>query len=128
MDHRRGDAYNVGMSIGTRLFTWLHGRVVGTDGDGNVYYTEKPRPGLRPRRWVIYNGAAEASAVPPEWHSWLHYTTDQPLPTQGRRVWQKPHLPNATGTAASYRPAGHDYQGGQRARATGDYESWTPGA
>src|SRR5438445_331736 len=47
MDHRRGCAYNMRMSIGTRLFTWLHGRVVGTDGDGNVYYTEKPRPGTR---------------------------------------------------------------------------------
>ena len=40
--------------------------------------------------------------------------------------WQKPHLPNATGTAASYRPPGHDYEGGHRARATGDYEAWTP--
>ena len=36
--------------------------------------------------------------------------------------------PVATGTASSYRPAGHDYNGGQRAKATGDYESWTPGA
>jgi NADH:ubiquinone oxidoreductase subunit len=116
------------MSIGTRLFTWLRGRVVGTDADGNVYYTEKPRSGLRARRWVMYKGEAEASAVPAEWHSWLHYLSDQPLPTQGRRSWQKPHLANATGTATSYRPAGHDYQGGQRATAHSDYESWTPGA
>ena len=31
-------------------------------------------------------------------------------------------------TADSYRPAGHDYQGGKRAKATGDYEAWTPGS
>ena len=49
-----------------------------------------------------------------------------PLPETGRKVWQKPHLANATGTPTSYRPPGHDYEGGHRARATGDYEAWTP--
>ena len=85
------------------------------------------RPGsLRNRRWVAYAGVVEASVVPPEWHAWLHYTTDAPLPDTGRKAWQKPHLANATGTPASYRPPGHDYEGGHRARATGDYEAWTP--
>lgn len=117
------------MTIGTRIFTWLNGRAVGTDDAGNLYYEEKrARSGAKPRRWVMYKGAPEASAVPPEWHAWLHYTTDAPLAAQQRRPWQKPHQPNATGTAASYRPPGHDYQGGQRARATGDYEAWTPGS
>jgi NADH:ubiquinone oxidoreductase subunit len=117
------------MNIGTRLHTWLSGRLVGRDGEGNVYYEDKKlRPGLHRRRWVAYAGLPEASKVPPEWHAWLHYTTDAPLPETGRRPWQKPHLPNFTGTPASYRPPGHDYQGGTRAPATGDYESWTPGA
>ena len=115
-------------TIGTRLFTWLRGRVVGRDGEGNVYYEERrPRRGLRVRRWVIYAGAVEASRVPPEWHAWLHYTVDAPLP-QGQRPWQKPHLANLTGTPDGYRPPGHDYAGGRRAAATGDYEAWTPGA
>ena len=35
------------------------------------------------RRWVLYAGEAEASAVPAEWHSWLHFTTDAPLPMSG---------------------------------------------
>jgi NADH:ubiquinone oxidoreductase subunit len=118
------------MTLSTWLFTRLRGRQVGTDSVGNIYYEERrPRPGtLRNRRWVIYAGEAEASKVPPEWHAWLHYTTDSPLPDAGRRPWQKPHIPNVTGTPASYRPPGHDYQGGRRARATGDYEAWTPGA
>jgi NADH:ubiquinone oxidoreductase subunit len=117
------------MNIGTWLFTRLKGRAVGSDAMGNRYYEEKqPRPGpQRTRRWVIYAGAPEASVVPPEWHAWLHYTTEAPLPQTGRKAWQKPHLPNATGTAQSYRPPGHDYEGGHRARATGDYEAWTPG-
>jgi NADH:ubiquinone oxidoreductase subunit len=118
-----------GMNIGTWLYTKLKGRTVGSDAMGNVYYEEKqPRPGSRrTRRWVMYAGPPEASVVPPEWHAWLHYTTEAPLPQTGRKVWQKPHLPNATGTAQSYRPPGHDYEGGHRARATGDYEAWTPG-
>lgn len=118
------------MNIGTWLFTKLKGRQVGTDAAGNTYYEERSRrPGsTRARRWVIYAGAPEASDVPPEWHAWLHYTTDQPLPSTGQRPWQKPHRSNATGTPASYRPPGHDYQGGHRARATGDYEAWTPGS
>jgi NADH:ubiquinone oxidoreductase subunit len=116
------------MNIGTWIFTRLKGRQIGTDAMGNLYYEEKrARPGQhRSRRWVMYNGAPEASVVPPEWHAWLHYTTEAPLPQTGRKIWQKPHLPNTTGTALSYRPPGHDYEGGQRAPATGDYEAWTP--
>lgn len=116
------------MTIGTWIFTRLHGRLVGTDEAGNTYYEEKrPRGnGMRLRRWVIYTGAPEATLVPPEWHAWLHYTTDAPLPSAGRKLWQKPHMPNATGTPLSYRPPGHEYAGGNRARATGDYEAWTP--
>ena len=116
------------MNLGTWLFTKLHGRRIGTDAAGNVYFVERRgRPGLRVRRWVAYAGRPEASEVPPEWHAWLHYTTDAPLQEAARRPWEKAHLPNLTGTPLSYRPPGHDYQGGHRARATGDYEAWTPG-
>jgi NADH:ubiquinone oxidoreductase subunit len=119
-----------GMNIGTRLFTYLHGRLVGRDAQGNRYYEErKLRPGsLRRRRWVAYAGVPEASDVPPEWHAWLHYTTDAPLPESGRRPWQKPHEPNLTGTPASYFPPGHEYRGGRRPVTGGDYEAWTPGS
>lgn len=117
------------MNIGTWLFTRLRGREVGSDALGNRYFEEK-RPGghrARARRWVIYAGSArEPSLVPPEWHAWLHYTTDAPIAVVNRRSWQKPHVPNQTGTPLSYRPPGHDYKGGNRARATGDYEAWTP--
>lgn len=118
-----------GMNLGTWLFTKLRGRRIGADALGNVYYEERrPRPGYRTRRWVAYAGAPEASLVPPEWHAWLHYTTEAPLVERSRRSWEKPHMPNLTGTPASYRPPGHDYRGGQRDRATGDYEAWTPGS
>ena len=112
-----------------RLFTYFRGRLVGTDGAGNRYYVlRRPGPGQKQRRWVMYNGPAEASVVPAEWHAWLHFTTAEPIPESARQPWQKPHLPNLTGTRLSYRPPGHDYRGGQRPQTTGDYESWTPGS
>ena len=132
MDLAARAAYMSAMTIGTRLFTWMHGRPVGRDTVGNRYYEDRRAQGtgasVRPRRWVLYAGDAEASKVPPEWHCWLHYTTEAPLPESARQPWQKPHEPNGTGTAASYRPPGHDYRGGHRSPATGDYEAWTPGS
>lgn len=116
------------MDLGTRLTIFLRGRQVGSDAFGNRYYLEKSkrRGRLRARRWVIYAGEKDASAVPSEWHIWLHYTTDTPILETGKYPWQKPHLPNATGTPSGYRPSGHDYRGGHRAATDGDYESWTP--
>ena len=124
------------MSIGTKLFTWLRGELVGTDQFGNCYYREKGRRALkrgagresRERRWVLYNGEIEASRVPPEWHGWLHHTVNEvPVASgQKRYAWQKDYVPNLTGTAAAYRPPGSVLRGGQRARATGDYEAWSP--
>ena len=117
------------MYIGTLLFTWLRGQWVGTDEFGNRYYRSKGRRLQgRERRWVLYKGKAEASKVPPEWHAWLHHTTDAPLSEKAAqaRPWQKEHNPNLSGSIDAYRPRGHDFKGGQRARATGDYEAWTP--
>ncbi len=117
------------MSLGTRVHTWLFGEFVGTDSSGNRYYRDRrSKGGKRERRWVLYNGEAEPSRVPPEWHAWLHrIVADPPKPETLRpRPWQKPHQPNLTGTDRAYRPSGHTLKGGQRARGTGDYEPWIP--
>ena len=113
------------MSFGTWLHTKLHGERVGEDAYGNVYYTSKRMRGTRHERWVIYKGEPEASKVPPEWHAWLHHTTDAPIDTPVQ-PWQKPHLPNLTGTAQAYMPPGADQRGGHRAKAADDYQAWTP--
>jgi len=116
-----------GPTFGTRLFTWRLGREVGRDDQGNIYYVSKSPRGEQ-RRWVLYNGVPEASRVPPEWHLWLHKTvattpTEQPLKA---RVWEKPWVPNATGTPTAHAPSGSLAITAQRARATGDYEAWSP--
>lgn len=125
-----------------RLFTWWNGATlgaqydinrrgqrIGADEQGNTYYEER-RPSLdgRKRRWVLYKGYAEPSKVPPDWHGWLHHVFDAP-PTETplkRRAWELDHQPNLTGTANAYRPPGSLASGGERAKATGDYQAWTP--
>jgi NADH:ubiquinone oxidoreductase subunit len=113
---------------GLVLMTLRQGGFVGKDSLGNRYFQQRiAAKGARPRRWVVYaHGGTDASVIGPEWHAWLHHLTDEALPDSGRKPWQKPHQPNLTGTVAGYRPAGHDYEGGQRAAASGDYQAWTP--
>ena len=88
-----------GQTFGTQLWTWRFGELVGKDEQGNRYYRTKGRkidPTLGfERRWVVYNGYAEASRVPPSWHGWLHHTVDV-APTEENytpREWEKPHVP-----------------------------------
>ncbi len=121
-----------GATIGTSLFSAMNGEHVGTDAQGNKYYRSAKRKDTagRERRWVIYNGANDASRVPSEWHGWLHHSYDA-LPESHlapAKIWEADHSPNATGTLAAYRPQGALERGGRRARATGDYEAWTPDA
>lgn len=113
-----------GQTLSTRIFTALRGEKVGEDELGNIYYQGK-KDG---RRWVIYNGPAEASAIPPGWHGWMHKRTDI-VPTQSgyvAREWEKPHEANMTGTAKAYRPDGSILNPQTRPRVTGDYDAWSP--
>lgn len=111
-----------GQTIGTQVFTWRKGERVGEDSQGNVFYRTRDDA----RRWVIYNGEAEASRVDPEWHGWLHRTWAEP-PTEKplrRKDWEKPHQPNLTGTAMAYAPAGSIRKAEPADRS--DYEAWSP--
>jgi NADH:ubiquinone oxidoreductase subunit len=111
-----------GQTIGTQIFTARHGVKVGEDEQGNVFYQSKDGR----KRWVIYNGEAEASRVSPEWHGWLHHTWDEP-PTERpvrRKAWEKPHQENLTGTLGAYAPPGSIRRPEPLERK--DYEAWTP--
>lgn len=110
-----------GQTWGTQFYTWRKGRKVGEDDQGNVFYESDDG-----RRWVIYNGEAEASRVSPEWHGWLHFTWDEP-PTKApvkHQPWEKPHQANLTGTAAAYVPPGSLRRPDPVERR--DYEAWQP--
>ncbi|PIE09353.1 MAG: NADH:ubiquinone oxidoreductase subunit NDUFA12 [Rhodobacterales bacterium] len=111
-----------GQTFGTQLWTARHGEKVGEDDQGNVYY----RTSDDAKRWVIYDGEVEASRVPPEWHGWLHRLFDEP-PSEKPLVhkdWEKPHLPNLTGTPLAYAPPGSLRRADPAPRR--DYEAWSP--
>lgn len=111
-----------GQTLGTQIYTSRHGVKVGEDDQGNVFYRSREGD----RRWVIYNGESEASRISPDWHGWLHHTWDTP-PTEApiaHKDWEKPHLPNMTGTPRAYLPAGSLRRAEPVERR--DYEAWSP--
>ncbi len=92
---------------------------VGTDEFGNCYYKNKKNG----KRHVIYQGLAEASKIPAQWHGWIHYTTDIiPVKVNTHKAsWQKIHIPNLTGTKNSYSPNKNKPQKNSK-----NYEPWKP--
>jgi len=111
-----------GQTFGTQLFTWRRGVRVGEDDQGNIYYRTQDDK----RRWVIFNGEVEGSRISPDWHGWMHHTWDEPPTDRPLAVkpWQKPHLPNLTGTPQAYAPRGSIRRAEPAARK--DYDAWTP--
>ena len=111
-----------GATLNTRLWSWRTGQKVGEDAAGNIYYQDADGS----RRWVMFNGETEATLVSPEWHGWLHHTFKEP-PTKAplpHKPWEKPHMPNMTGTAGAYAPSGSIRR--MQPAPKSDYEAWTP--
>ncbi len=109
-------------TLGTRLFTWRRGVLVGKDDAGNKFYRSRDDK----RRWVIFAGEPEGSRVSPDWHGWLHHTFDE-NPAENpltHKTWEKPHHMNLTGTPEAYVPAGSLRRPLPVARS--DYEAWQP--
>jgi NADH:ubiquinone oxidoreductase subunit len=117
--------------IGTWLYTSVFGKHIGTDMFGNRYFTRMIMRDGHPyeKRWVLYKGTPEPSKVPPSWHGWLHHMHNnipEAADEKPAYQWQQAHQVNVTGTEFAYRPDGHVTQGGDRAKATGDYQAWSP--
>lgn len=88
------------MSILDNLFIKVFNKHVGTDQFGNKYFISKKKNYLgKCKRFVIYNGKEISSKIPPNWHGWVHYLTDE-IPGDDNLLysWQKEHMPNVTGT------------------------------
>lgn len=85
------------------------GTLVGEDKYGNKYYENNRYFYIRDR-WVDFNRKVcfdhDATMIPPEWHRWIHHTTDLP-PNKHPPVhydWMLDHTQNFTGTDKSYVP------------------------
>ena len=88
-------------TFGTRIKTILSGKLVGKDHLGNKYYESK-----NGKRWVIYAAEIDASKIPVEWYSWIHFTHNKIENNHELKKydWQKPHQENLTGTDSAYYP------------------------
>ena len=90
-----------GQTLGTRLQTIFFGKLVGEDELGNKYYQNK-----KGKRWVIYSDEIDATKIPVEWYSWMHFTPNRIEKNHDLKKydWQREHLPNQTGSENSYHP------------------------
>ena len=88
-------------TFGTRLKTIFFGKFVGNDEFGNKYYESK-----NGKRWIVYAGIVDASKIPVEWYSWMHFTSNRIEKKHNieKYNWQKPHQANLTGTEEAYYP------------------------
>ena len=88
-------------TLGTKIKTIFFGKLVGTDSYGNKYYESKSG-----KRWIIYSNEIDATKIPVEWYSWMHFTKNRIEKDHELKKydWQKPHQPNLTGTEAAYYP------------------------
>ena len=88
-------------TLGTRINTFIFGKLIGKDSFGNKYYEDK-----KGRRWVIYYGEIEATKIPQEWFSWIHHINNKIENSHELKKynWQKEHEPNPTGTDKAYNP------------------------
>ena len=88
-------------TIGTKIYTIFFGRLVGADSYGNRYFESK-----KGNRWVIYKDEIDASKIPVEWYSWIHFTNNKIENIHEIKKYdcQKPHQHNQTGTENSYHP------------------------
>ena len=102
-------------TLATRIQTIFFGKFVGVDNFGNKYYESKTG-----RRWVIYKGEIDASKIPNEWYSWIHFITNkiENFHDFKKYDWQKPHKSNQTGTDNSYHPNKDDNEVHKK------YQSW----
>ena len=88
-------------TFGTRIKTIFSGKFVGEDSFGNKYYENK-----KGKRWVIYSGEVDASKIPVDWYSWIHFTPNKIEKDHNLKKykWQKSHKANQTGTEEAYFP------------------------
>ena len=105
-------------TFGTFLQTMVFGNIVGEDQFGNKYYQSKAG-----KRWIIYKGEIDASKIPLEWYSWIHFTPNRIEKNHDLKKyeWQKPHQSNLTGTNKAYYPNKNNDNAINK-----KYKSWKP--
>ena len=108
--------------------------LVGRDGFGNSCF-EKVDAQSNRNRWVVFAGSAHhygnqnPTVVPPEWHGWLHYTTDE-NPVNSPDGFKQPQYHLEAKIHPSFGGVKYQPKGARgtlpRQRNWRKYEPWTP--
>lgn len=113
------------MSILDELWIKWTSKFIAKDELGNRYYESNKVNYLgQKERYVIYcNSSRDPSSIPPIFHGWLHYMTDE-IPLSSKDFsWQQEHSKNLTGTEFAYSPV---KQPSKRGSVSADYQPFQP--
>ncbi|CAM6129098.1 unnamed protein product [Calypogeia fissa] len=117
-------------NLGNSVFRVSGAKLVGVDKNGNRYYEKTENTQFGRHRWVVYaDKDYNASAVPPEWHGWLHYITDHKADQlQGLKPsrYGLEHTRNRTGEGEEYIYHAKGHALNPNKRDWKRYESWQP--
>ena len=121
-----------GATIGIRFTVARRGVFIGEDDYGNRYYEARGHPRQLRRPQAPLGDLQAATPTPRRCRPsgtagcTTPSTSRRPSDPLTRQAWEQDHLPNLTGTIWAWRPKGAISRGGERAKATGDYEAWRP--
>ena len=90
-------------NLGTLIYSFLFGKKVGQDKNGNKFYINKYNS---KKKWVIYNKLVDPTSLMVVWQIWLtNKKKDLPIELNSKNhIWQKERKPNYSGTKKSYHP------------------------
>ena len=90
-------------NIGTILYSFLNGKKVGEDNQGNKFFIHKKN---KKKRWVLYKKKVDPTTLEVRWQIWLtEIDKDKEITINNPNFkWQKDKKANLTGTQDAYHP------------------------
>jgi len=90
-------------NIGTILYSFLKGKKVGQDQQGNRFYIHRNN---KKKRWVLYKKLVDPTSLEVKWQIWLTETNmnEEVTSSNVNYKWQKNKKANQTGTPEAYHP------------------------
>ena len=91
-------------SVGTILYSFLFGKMIGKDKIGNKFFIHRK---IKGKKWVLYKKNIDPTALEVKWQIWLTNTdmNSVNISEEKNYAWQKTKKANLTGTINSYHPS-----------------------
>ena len=112
-------------NIGTILYSFLNGKKIGEDQQGNSFYIHKKN---KKKRWVLYKSQIDPTILDVKWQIWLT-DTNIDNETEINNInfkWQKNKKANLTGTPNSYHPVSNSRKEKKAIKKLNKNSIWKP--